>query len=362
MDRTTMSTDHIEQRTVARRVEMNRLHAEELLDLEELDYRQVATGDGCRSLSEWVAGRLDLSIDNARSVVQTMRRAVDRPDLREALESGVSFDRVEALSIIEDKIGLLEHLDVAGVQREAAIRNRMTEEDEQRSSDDQFLVLQPSLDESWWKLWGGLDGVSGALVDKALNETADQLSEHSQGERMPSSWYRATALTQLCVSDDPPPAQVTVHVDARHAAHTNGQGRGRIRSRAPGRPTSIGSCPLRISGRSHRHKRDGIPMVYGRKTRTIPPALRRFILHRDGLTCQADGCPSRHRLQIHHLIPWSQGGTTDPDNLITLCWYHHQTVVHQQGFTPYRHPHHARIRFVQIHPYSPTPTPGHDPP
>jgi hypothetical protein len=357
-----MSTDQIEQRTVARRVEMNRLHAEELLDLEELDYRQVATGDGCRSLSEWVAGRLDVSTETAKSLVRTMRRTVDRTDLREALESGVSFDRVEALSKISDKIGLLEHLDVAGVQREAAIRNRMTEEDEQRSSDDQFLVLQPSLDESWWKLWGGLDGVSGALVDKALNETADQLSEHSQGERMPSSWYRATALTQLCVSDDPPPAQVTIHLDARHAAHTNGQA-GVVLEAGPrvGRQALeavLCEAVVEVTATNE----DGVPMVYGRKTRTIPPALRRFILHRDGLTCQADSCPSRHRLQIHHLIPWSQGGTTDPDNLITLCWYHHQIVVHQQGFTPYRHPHHARIRFVQIHPYSPTPTPGHDPP
>ncbi|HEU4915288.1 MAG TPA: HNH endonuclease signature motif containing protein [Acidimicrobiia bacterium] len=52
-----------------------------------------------------------------------------------------------------------------------------------------------------------------------------------------------------------------------------------------------------------------------------------------------------NRLQIHHLIPWSQGGRTDPDNLITLCWYHHQIIIHQQGFTPQPHPDHRRIRF-----------------
>ncbi|MGH8949398.1 MAG: HNH endonuclease, partial [Acidimicrobiia bacterium] len=80
-------------------------------------------------------------------------------------------------------------------------------------------------------------------------------------------------------------------------------------------------------------------------TRTIPPALRRAIIHRDGNTCTADGCPSTHRLQVHHIIPWSQGGPTDPDNLITLCWYHHQIVIHQRGFQAYRHPEHGRIRF-----------------
>lgn len=58
-------------------------------------------------------------------------------------------------------------------------------------------------------------------------------------------------------------------------------------------------------------------MTYGRQMRTIPPALRRVILHRDGNRCAADGCDSRNRLQIHHIIPWSEDGPTDPDNLIT---------------------------------------------
>jgi 5-methylcytosine-specific restriction endonuclease McrA len=342
-----MSTDQLEQRTVARRVEMNRLHAEELLDLEELDYRQVATGDGCRSMSEWVAGRLDVSADTARSLARTMRRTVDRPDLREALEAGVSFDRVEALSRIPDKVGLLEHLDVSGVQREAALRSRITADDELRSSDDQFLVLQPSLDESWWKLWGGLEGTGGAILDKVLSEMADQLTALPDGSRGSGSWRKATALVQLAISEEPIPAQVTVHVDARHAAESNGQA-GVVLEAGP----RIGQKALQavlcdsvveVTARSE----DGMPMVYGRKTRTIPPALRRFLLHRDGLTCQADGCPSQHRLQIHHLIPWSKGGTTDPDNLITLCWYHHQVIVHQQGFTPEPHPDHRRIRFTR---------------
>jgi hypothetical protein len=142
-DRITVSTDQLEQELLVNQAERARLCARDLEILEELDYRQVATADGCRSLSEWVAARLDMSTGTAKSVVRTMRRTVDRPDLREALESGVSFDRVEALSKIPDKIGLLEHLDVGGVEREAASRTRISAEDEQRTSDDQFLVLQP---------------------------------------------------------------------------------------------------------------------------------------------------------------------------------------------------------------------------
>ena len=128
----------------------DRLKAQAIGVLEELDRRQVATGDGCKSLAEWAAARLDMSLDTAKTLVRTMRRTAQRVDLRELLASGeVSIDRVEALSRISGDVGLLRHLDVAGIHVEAAKRVRITAEDESRSADDQFLVMQPSLDESW---------------------------------------------------------------------------------------------------------------------------------------------------------------------------------------------------------------------
>ena len=95
---------------------------------------------------------------------------------------------------------------------------------------------------------------------------------------------------------------------------------------------------------------DGIPMTYGRQLRTAPPGLRRAIIHRDGDRCAAAGCDSRYRLEIHHLTPWSEGGRTDPDELLTLCWFHHQVVVHERGFEVYSHPDHRRIRFPKTRP------------
>ena len=32
------------------------------------------------------------------------------------------------------------------------------------------------------------------------------------------------------------------------------------------------------------------------------------------------------------------------EELVLLCWFHHQTVVHQWGYTLYDHPDHGRIR------------------
>ncbi len=345
MERRELSTDQLEQRMLGRRAVTARLAAEDLADFEELDRRQVATADGCRSLSEWAAARFDVGLDTARSMVRTMRRTVDRPDLREALADGVSFDRVEALSRIPEDVGLLENMDVGGVRREAARRARISAAEERRSAQDRFLVMQPSLDESWWKIWGGLDGLSGSLVDKVLTEKGDDLPVMPDGTTGDSSWRKATALVEVCTSAEPPPAQVTVFVDASEAAGTGGQA-GVTLDAGP----RVGSQALEAvlcdaTTEIIVRTKDGRPLEYGRSSRTVPPRLRRAILHRDGGVCAADGCDSRYRLEAHHILPWSQGGTTDPENLITLCWFHHHVVVHEQGFQLTRHPDHGRIRF-----------------
>src|SRR5688572_17657714 len=253
-----------------------RLRGIQLEVLEDLDRCQVATADGCRSLSEWTTARLDVHPDTAKSLVRTMRRTMERPDLREALASGeITFDRMEALSRIPDDVGFLEQLDVPGVRREAANRARISAEDEYRTGRDQFLILQPSLDESWWKLWGGLDGATGALVDKTISEKADDLPLLPDGTRGDSSWRKAIALAELCITDDPPPAQLTVFVDTTQAVPSNGQAGvvveagPRIGREAP-QPTLCNATTELTP-----HAAEGTPLVYAPRQSTLPPALPR---------------------------------------------------------------------------------------
>ncbi|MEX1126299.1 MAG: HNH endonuclease [Acidimicrobiia bacterium] len=351
MDWQRETTDFLQQRLIGNEAARSGLAAEDLDILEVLDHRQVATADGSRSLSEWTAAVLDVGPETAKSMVRTMRRTIDRPDLRQRLTDGeASFERIEALSRIGEDVGLLEHLDIGAVRREASKRAEISSESEFRNAADQFLVVQPSLDESWWKLWGGLDGHSGAIVNKVLTETADQLPVLPDGTRGDSSWRKATALVELCLSDDPPPAQVTVFVDAGQATPTNGYA-GVVLETGP----RIGANALEailcdavteVTVRTD----DGRFMEYGRRQRIVPPALKRAILDRDGNTCAGDGCESRYRIEAHHIIPWSRGGRTDAENLISLCWFHHHVVVHQRGYTVYRHPDHGRIRFKPSEP------------
>ncbi len=51
--------------------------------------------------------------------------------------------------------------------------------------------------------------------------------------------------------------------------------------------------------------------------------LRSVVLRRDSDRCQVTGCPSRLELHVHHMRPRAEGGTHSPDNLVSLCDFHH---------------------------------------
>jgi hypothetical protein len=67
----------------------------------------------------------------------------------------------------------------------------------------------------------------------------------------------------------------------------------------------------------------------GRKTRTIPPALRRALDSRDR-GCRFPGCGLRFT-DAHHVRHWADGGKTGLDNLLLLCSHHHR-LVHEEDW------------------------------
>ena len=55
-------------------------------------------------------------------------------------------------------------------------------------------------------------------------------------------------------------------------------------------------------------------------------AQRRAISARDG-GCIIPGCQIPASLaEIHHVVPYAQGGKTHTDNGVLLCWFHHRTI------------------------------------
>ena len=76
--------------------------------------------------------------------------------------------------------------------------------------------------------------------------------------------------------------------------------------------------------------RSGQLLSVGRKTRTIPPQIRRALEFRDQ-GCRFPDCTLEH-CDAHHIVHWSDGGETKLSNLVLLCRRHHR-LLHEGGFS-----------------------------
>src|SRR5204862_1631574 len=95
---------------------------------------------------------------------------------------------------------------------------------------------------------------------------------------------------------------------------------------APETARRIG-CDGSVVAISHRN---GQTIRVGRKTRTIPPALRRALSARDR-GCRFPGCENHRFVDAHHVHHWALGGSTGLDNLVLLCRRHHR-LGHEGGY------------------------------
>ena len=78
------------------------------------------------------------------------------------------------------------------------------------------------------------------------------------------------------------------------------------------------------------HAAGGEVLDVGRRSRTVPSAMRRALLSRDRGQCQFPGCESRH-CDAHHVEHWADGGETRLQNLVLACRFHHR-ALHEGGF------------------------------
>jgi hypothetical protein len=75
----------------------------------------------------------------------------------------------------------------------------------------------------------------------------------------------------------------------------------------------------------------GVPLDLGREARVFSGVQRKALAARDG-GCRFPGCnrPAAHT-DGHHVVAWAQGGSTDLDNGLLLCRFHHRQV-HEGGW------------------------------
>ena len=89
---------------------------------------------------------------------------------------------------------------------------------------------------------------------------------------------------------------------------------------------------------------DGDPLDVGRRTRSIPAALRRAMTARDR-GCRFPGCTHTRYVDGHHVHHWADGGETKLSNLVSLCHFHHRQV--HEGRIVVQRLHDGAWRFVR---------------
>lgn len=306
----------------------------------EVDSRQSWMADGATSLSAWVAARLRVRHETARRLVAVARRLTDLPHVRDRFSAGdLSLDQVDAISQMatpESEAGLVEEamtLSNAALDRLARHRRGSSVEDERSVWERRRLIRQWNLDESELRFHGRLPGVEGRVFDEAIDSRVDRMPPNPEtGMFDPLPTRAADALTEMAATaggDEATPTQMTVFADVG-ALTSEDRGHAELDNTAPlsNRTAQRLACDALLEPVL---RDDGKVIGVGRRSRIVPGWLRRLVHERDGGQCQHPGCGNTRWLQVHHIVPWAQGGPTDLDNLILLCGAHHRWV-HERGW------------------------------
>ena len=339
-----------------------------LLDLiREFDARG-GWGNGFRSCAHWLSWRIGLAPGAAREHVRVARALDSLPRLKEALARGeLSYSKIRALTRVatpetEERLlavgraGTAEHVEliVRGWRRmdRKAEAQEATHRHRQRAlhvypDGDGMVIIRGRLEpEVGAFLMQALAAAREALYRRrwakdvpAGTSVVDASPEAPTMEQQQADALALVAETALHRGMDPAAPgdryQVVVHVDAEVLADADAPGQSVLEggTRVPAETSQRLACDA--SRVVMRHDADGRITEVGALTRTIPPALRRALQHRDK-GCRFPGCGLPFG-QGHHIRHWAHGGPTTLSNLTMLCRRHHR-AVHEEGYRVERHP------------------------
>jgi len=315
----------------------------------EFDRRNGWADGKLPSCAHWLNFKCGLNLGAAREKVRVAHALTGLPKIAASMARGeLSYSKVRAVTRVasaatEDSLlmialhGTAHHVEtlVRGYRRaqEAEELSREAQQHANRSVSYSFAA------DGSLMIKARLPALAGAMLIKALDaamETipATQISVNVVEEQaITYSSRRADALALLAEaylaeshtsSSTADHFQVVVHVDAE-TLRDRAAGRCEL-EQGPSIPVETArrlSCDaslLRVLENEH-----GEPLDVGRKTRSIPPAIRRALNTRDG-GCRFPGCTHSRYVDAHHIEHWADGGETKLSNLVTLCRLHHRLV------------------------------------
>ena len=327
----------------------------------------VGWNNGFRSCAHWLNWRTGLALGAAREKVRVARALAELPKLSAAMQKGqLSYSKVRALTRVATSANETKLLDFARCGTVADVEclsrgwrrmDRAAERDEDRRRHESRHLRTWIDDDGMVVIRGRLSPEVGAVVRRALEAAEERLHtrERDDGaaksgaaveveERVESTpgQRRADALGLIAESalaaglDSGTTGdryQVVVHVDdAVLTDNDDGTGQSALEDADGLRVSAETSRRIGCDGSKVvvRQDKEGRVLDVGRKTRTIPPALRRALAARDR-HCRFPGCHVRH-CDAHHVRHWAGGGAIKLDNLLLLCRHLHR-AVHEEGFT-----------------------------
>jgi hypothetical protein len=326
---------------------------------------------GAVSCAHWLSWRIGLDLATAREKVRVARALGALPAIDAALAAGkLSYAKVRALSRVATPNNEAKLLDMAlfatGAQLERLCRgykNALADDEapspEARSVRRRMLpggmvkleiVLCPDEAELIFRALDcareveheGTHGAGGSSA-KADNCDCDQdddgdLSAETSKDTTGRGWpSRADGMVALAT-----------HFLAGNAATGNGGERFQVMLHVDQDPLAAdGVLAATLEDGTHLSAETlrrvacdagvvavsgaGIDLSIGRRSRSIPPAIRRALHLRDRGCC-FPGCTHNRFLHGHHVRHWLHGGETSVDNLMLLCTRHHH-LVHEGGWS-----------------------------
>ena len=294
---------------------------------------------GALSCGQWLSWKIGMGAGEAREKVRVARALRELPKIDGAFGKGeLSYSKVRAISRVAtaDNEDLL--LDIAryttGQQLERVCRRFRGVVDETRrelESEENRFVRHHWTDDGRLSISIQLPADEGARVLAALDAAKD-----ADGAGV----TRADALmtiTESFLANGPSdraggaPHDVVLHVSADALEH---EAEGAFVDNHGGPAVSAETARrLTCDAAVTRVVRDdsGAVVDVGRKTRTVPAAMRRALEVRDEHRCTFPGCDRHRYLDAHHAEHWADGGATKLDNLVLTCRRHH-VLLHERGY------------------------------
>jgi hypothetical protein len=307
----------------------------------EIDRNGLWEGWGAQHMAHWVSMRYGISSWKALRWLDAAHTLESLPRISEAFSRGeLGIDKVVELTRFAtpqtetDLIPWAERVSCGAIRHKGDLALKRELHEAKEPEESRYLTWSYFDQGRRFGMEAELPAAQGAVVAKALERLADELPVMPEEDhRWAKGARRADALVALCsarVASDPHPDRATVVVHASLESLMEARGNAEIEGDGIIAPEAARrlACNARIQ--MVIEDEAGQMIHLGRMTREPPAWMVRHLKHRDR-ECRFPGCGRRRFVQAHHITWWEKGGTTDLNNLVLLCFFHHK-LVHEYGW------------------------------